>query len=122
MEVLSELWGKNGRCEMTREEAIEYIKTNCYGEYCEDDWRNAMDMAIRSLEAWDNLVKEMEEEIYHYDAMPDVWYGISESFDIIKKHLKFTSILLVVCFRRRWYRFNINLFFNCFFFIYFLNV
>ena len=37
---------------MTAEEAIEYIKTNCYGEWCEDDWRNAMDMAIESMEAW----------------------------------------------------------------------
>ena len=72
------------------EEAIETINDNypssSKGEY--EDLRNALNMAIRSLEAWDNLVKEMEGEICHYDAMPDVWYGISESFDIIKKHLK----------------------------------
>lgn len=35
---------------MTREEAIAYIKQNCYGEWCEDDWRDAMDVAIKALE------------------------------------------------------------------------
>lgn len=34
---------------MTNAEAIEYIKKNCYGEWCEDDWREAMDMAIEAL-------------------------------------------------------------------------
>lgn len=34
---------------MTNAEAIEYIKKNCYGEWCEDDWREAMDMAIKAL-------------------------------------------------------------------------
>ena len=36
---------------MTNTEAIEYIKKTCYGEWCEDDWREAMDMAIKALEA-----------------------------------------------------------------------
>ena len=36
---------------MTNAEAIEYIKKNCYGEWCEDDWRKAMDTAIKALEA-----------------------------------------------------------------------
>lgn len=77
---------------MTREEAIKILgeQKNSFLDEWVDYGRvaEAYDMAIRSLEAWDNLVKEMEEEIYHYDAMPDIWYGISESFDIIKKHLK----------------------------------
>ena len=34
---------------MKPEEAIEYIKKNCYGEWCEDDWREAMDMSIKAL-------------------------------------------------------------------------
>ncbi len=38
---------------MTRAETIEYIKTNCYGEWCKDDWRNAMDMAIEALKMID---------------------------------------------------------------------
>ena len=35
---------------MSNEEAIAYIKQNCYGDWCEDDWRDAMDMAIKALE------------------------------------------------------------------------
>ena len=35
---------------MTNEEAITYIKQYCYGEWCEDEWREAMDMAIKALE------------------------------------------------------------------------
>ena len=35
---------------MTNAEAIEYIKKNCYGEWCEDDWREAMNTAIEALE------------------------------------------------------------------------
>lgn len=48
----------------------------------------AVKIAIKSLEAWDKLIEKMEEEIYYYDSFPDIWYGISESFDIIKKYLK----------------------------------
>lgn len=74
---------------MTIEEAIKILKGAIKKPNTEDGYLGqAVTMAIRSLEAWDNLVKEMEEEMYSYDAMPDVWYGISESFDIIKKHLK----------------------------------
>ena len=36
---------------MTNAEAIEYIKKNCYGEWCEDDWQEAMDLAIKALES-----------------------------------------------------------------------
>ncbi|MBQ2173978.1 MAG: hypothetical protein II453_02535 [Alphaproteobacteria bacterium] len=74
---------------MTNKEAIfELIK---YRRKLEEDSTidaEPFDIAIRSLEAWDNLVKEMEEEIYSYDAFPDIWYGISEAYDIIKKYLK----------------------------------
>ena len=34
---------------MTRQEAIAYIKKNCYGDWCEDKWRDAIDMAIKAL-------------------------------------------------------------------------
>ena len=74
---------------MTNKEAIfELIKYR--RKLKEDSTIDAepFDIAIRSLEAWDNLVKEMEEEIYYYDAFPDIWYGISEAYDIIKKYLK----------------------------------
>lgn len=45
---------------MTNAEAIEYIKKNCYGEWCEDDWREAMDIAIKALESQDCLMEEEE--------------------------------------------------------------
>lgn len=79
---------------MTREEAIKWLdgieKKYIHGgdESFDDNRKKAIRMAIRSFEAWDNLVKEMEEEMYYYDTMPDVWYGMSISFDIIKKYLK----------------------------------
>lgn len=74
---------------MTREEAIKILKGAIKKPNTEDGYLGqAVTMAIRSLEAWDNLEKEMEEEIYSYDAFPDIWYGISESYDIIKKYLK----------------------------------
>ena len=41
---------------MSNEEAIAYIKQNCYGDWCEDDWRDAMDMAIKALEQRGNTV------------------------------------------------------------------
>lgn len=74
---------------MTKKEAIfELIK---YRRKLEEDSTidaEPFDIAIRSLEAWDDLEKEMEEEIYTYDAFPDIWYGISEAYDIIKKYSK----------------------------------
>lgn len=54
---------------MKSEEAIEYIKKNCYGEWCEDDWREAMDMAIKALKAqkWIPCSERLPEE--------DHWLG-----------------------------------------------
>lgn len=46
---------------MTIEEAIEYIKANCCGEWCEDDWQSAIGLAIRSLEAWDLIRNKLDE-------------------------------------------------------------
>ena len=74
---------------MTREEAAKILKGAIKKPNTEDGYLGqAITMAIRSLEAWDNLEKEMEEEIYSYDAFPDIWYGISEAYDIVKKYLK----------------------------------
>ena len=46
---------------MTNAEAIEYIKKNCYGEWCEDDWREAMDISIKALEAQDILLSMLSD-------------------------------------------------------------
>ena len=75
---------------MTREEAI--LRLEVLKDFSQNNelknMHEAIDMAIRSLEAWNSLEEEMETEIYSYDAFPDIWYGISESYDIIKKYLK----------------------------------
>ena len=73
---------------MTIQEAYKILCNGLLKAPSDHDWATAFKMAINSLEAWDSLIKEMEKEIYSYDAFPDIWYGISESFDIIKKHLK----------------------------------
>lgn len=72
---------------MTKEEVIKELENMKKFNYTLAPLE-VFDMAIRSLEAWDSLEKEMEEEIYSYDAFPDIWYGISEAYDIIKKYLK----------------------------------
>lgn len=71
---------------MSTENAIIELKFLKRGLHKDFDSAKAIDMAIRSLEEWNNLVKEMEEEMDYYDAIPDIWYGISEAFDVIKKH------------------------------------
>lgn len=52
MDALPGVWDvpDRGRRRMTIDEAITYIKKTCYGEWCEDDWREAMDMAISALQ------------------------------------------------------------------------
>lgn len=51
---------------MKKAEAIEYIKKNCYGEWCEDDWREAMDIAIKALEVqeWVPVSERLPEDEY----------------------------------------------------------
>ena len=81
---------------MKPEEAIEYIKKNCYGEWCEDDWREAMDMAIKALPSaqsepqWipcsERLPDHPENNDYylvtiqceHYDGWDDYVTGFAE--------------------------------------------
>jgi len=50
---------------MTNEEAIAYITQNCYGEWCEDNWRDAMDMAIKALELCDDISKQLDCKMFH---------------------------------------------------------
>ena len=72
---------------MTKEEVIKELENMKKFNYTLAPLE-VFNMAIRSIKAWDSLAKEMEEEIYSYDAFPDIWYGISESYNIIKKYLK----------------------------------
>lgn len=86
---------------MTNSEAIEYIKKNCYGEWCEDDWREAMDTAIKALEAqeWvpvskqkpedgqDVLFCDIDKDImigYHNKGEPDTHFSQQGTYERIK--------------------------------------
>ena len=77
---------------MTINEAIKQLEVYkaCFTlDYADVD---ALDMAIRSLEAWENVLKEIES---HIDTIPrtrDIDFGqligLEASFLIINKHLK----------------------------------
>ena len=47
---------------MTNKEAIAYIQKYCYGAWCEDEWREAMDAAIEALKttACNNLATDLQ--------------------------------------------------------------
>ena len=47
----------------------------------------ALNIAIKSLEAWDKVIKELDEQ---YDDVYDFYYqqGIEFALELIKKHLK----------------------------------
>lgn len=72
---------------MTKEEVIKELENMKKFNYTLAPLE-VFDIAIRSLKAWDDLDFEMETAMGYYDAFPDIWYGISESYDIIKKYLK----------------------------------
>ena len=75
---------------MTRQEAIEYLKT--FRGY-DLPIQEALNMAIRSLEAWDKIIEFIEDyydvtwdDAYDYDGgIRDACVDIVEE---IKKHLK----------------------------------
>ena len=78
---------------MTREEAIQTINDNypssSKGEY--EDLRNALNVAIRSLQAWDKVIDDLCEQDMknRYELhMDDYNVGIDQAIDIINKHLK----------------------------------
>lgn len=86
---------------MTREEAIEqlnFIKQNMPKEpptgcdYIKEwldtdkDIRNALDMAIKSLEAWDKVIEEIESQ-QKFNIECDGESDLGMAIQIIKKHL-----------------------------------
>lgn len=66
---------------MTNAEAIEYIKKNCYGEWCEDDWREAMDMAIKALEVqeWIPVSERLPEDVEIFEEYPTVIFSTKDA-------------------------------------------
>lgn len=78
---------------MTIEKAIKYIKANCCGEWCEDDWQSAIGIAIRSLEAWSKVTEEITEYLEEYgdtDASGNhsaKWCAMKEADAVVGKHM-----------------------------------
>lgn len=63
---------------MTNAEAIEYIKKNCYDVWCEDywledDWLEAMDTAIKALEAQDSKTRRICDTCKHSSTSNKKW-------------------------------------------------
>jgi len=72
---------------MTVEQAIKELKKYSIpcGKYVE-----AYNMAIKSLEAWDKVIEELEKEYIEDRSIGVKVYqlGISKALDIIEEHLK----------------------------------
>lgn len=82
------MWEKDGG-EMTREEVIAAIKAKCH--YCEcfpkcvhdrPECFKASEMAIKSLEAWDAVKKDLA------DMWLEGYSPYTEVMEIIDRHLK----------------------------------
>ena len=79
---------------MTTEEAIKGIHTLTERISLADDRQDAIAMAIKSLEAWGKVKKEIDDSISacESDAMRDTWCdgeltGFLQSKDIINRNL-----------------------------------
>lgn len=88
---------------MTNKKAIEWLKlelekgvswddtsesTKNIREQAEVEIKEAFDMAIKSLEAWDRVKEEMQEQYRTFANIPsvsDVW---ADAIEIVNKHLK----------------------------------
>ena len=73
---------------MTVAEAIEWINTHHYMEL-DDEHSEVMRMAVRSLEAWENVKEDILKSIDMIENQhPTITIGYMISLMIIDKHLK----------------------------------
>lgn len=84
---------------MTKEEAIKILNVIIYiipKEYCNEETEGAIEMAIKSLEAWEKVKEEIKQKSDYtkniWDEYPDEWYAgkcsaYHESLEIIEKYL-----------------------------------
>lgn len=77
---------------MTNEEAITYIKQNCYGDWCEDDWRDAMDTAIKALEQTDTTGDTISRQKVKYKLS-----ALVNEFEEILSHIRERNVDDSVC-------------------------
>lgn len=80
---------------MTREKALEWFKEELKDGKCSDECPqcNAYDVAIRSLEAWDNVYKELKAMFIEYGSVPtedELAYNraVHDIGMVLYKHLK----------------------------------
>lgn len=82
---------------MTRQEAVETLKAN-YPDKCYESLCEAVDTAIRSLEAWEQYKAEIQKNLithgqvvegeYFSEDAENINYGLNKAISIIDKHLK----------------------------------
>lgn len=73
---------------MDNKQAIEELKVEYLGDT--DRIRKAKDKAIKSLEAWDKVIEEIDKEFNEYDnVLTDLDYatGLGYALAVIKEHL-----------------------------------
>jgi hypothetical protein len=80
---------KKGVKRMTREEASFYL-ANMDRKYMEEGMSEALDMAIRSLEAWKDVQKEIYRQIDYLDEIHEFRdkKAYFKALDIVNKYLK----------------------------------
>lgn len=72
---------------MTREEAIEIYRKQQSLCLRENDWYKALDIAIKSLEAWDKVIEEIENHRRKTKSI-DKYDLVGDCLDIIKNYMK----------------------------------
>lgn len=68
-----------------------HIELNYRFRHLYDDYIIAVDKAIASLEAWDEVIEEIEQEFKEYDnVLTDLDYstGLGYALAVIEEHLK----------------------------------
>ncbi len=74
---------------MTRDEAIEVLQNTSFFAPSMVDVDSAIEMAIRSLEAWDEVKHECWDEGHNFTGeYQGVWVRFKDIERIIDKHLK----------------------------------
>ena len=74
---------------MTNEEA-SFILANIDRRVCDDELNDALDMAIKNLEAWEKVKAEIDQKQYDFMADKDydegVRFGLMLAYQIIDKY------------------------------------
>lgn len=75
---------------MNIEQAKQNIKEHCYFANLLPQAKESLDIAIKSLDMWDKVIKELEDDeqlAFMYGSI-DMYTGIKESREVIEKYKK----------------------------------